>query len=95
MSQKRDHSDFEEGEVSDPEPNQHLQEHEHEQEHEPKRLKSTASHQRHQNAGIDATYGQKSVFSDIGNGSRTTIPIGQEDDFEDDTDAMAYLMSVR
>ena len=90
MSQKRDYSDLEEGEISDPEPEQ-----EHEAEPEPKRLKSTSSHQRHQNAGIDATYGQKSVFSDIGNGSVTTIPIGQEDDFEDDTDAMAYLMSVR
>lgn len=91
MSHKRDHSDLEDGEVSDTEPQLQHQEPE---EPEPKRLKSTSSQQRHQYAGIDATWGQKSVFSG-GFGNATTIPIGQEDDFEDDGDAMAYLMAVR
>ena len=47
----------------------------------------------HQNAHIDATWGQKYVFSSHENA--TTIPAGEESDFEDDADAMAYLMSVR
>jgi hypothetical protein len=53
---------------------------------------SNGKHQ-HQNAHIDPTWGQKYVFSSHENA--TTIPVGEESDFEDDADAMAYLMSVR
>jgi hypothetical protein len=57
-----------------------------------KRAKTHSSKTRqHQNSGIDPTWGQKYVFS----GSATTIPEGEESEFEDDSDAMAYLMSVR
>ncbi|KAH8170080.1 v-snare [Sarocladium implicatum] len=52
-----------------------------------------SKHQHHQNAHIDATWGQKYVFSS--HEHATTIPAGEESDFEDDADAMAYLMSVR
>ena len=63
-------------------------------EHEPKRSKKQHGKKRqHQNSGIDATWGQKYVFSNVVNA--TTIPAGEESDFEDDTDAMAYLNSVR
>ncbi|KAK0387679.1 hypothetical protein NLU13_3924 [Sarocladium strictum] len=54
--------------------------------------KSKSKHH-HQNAHIDPTWGQKYVFSSHENA--TTIPAGEESDFEDDADAMAYLMSVR
>jgi hypothetical protein len=54
--------------------------------------KSKSKHQ-HQNAHIDPTWGQRYVFSSHENA--TTIPAGEESDFEDDADAMAYLMSVR
>ncbi|KAM0432257.1 hypothetical protein ACHAPT_004795 [Fusarium lateritium] len=46
----------------------------------------------HQHSGIDPTWGQKYVFS---GGLTTTAPAGEESDFEDDTEAMAYLNSVR
>lgn len=101
MSQKRDFSDLEDGEVSDPEPppaskSKSQLEPEQQQQPEPKRLRTTSTHQRHQHAGIDATWGQKSVFSSGGSHrGATTIPDGLEDDFEDDSDAMAYLMAVR
>ncbi|KAH0491727.1 hypothetical protein TgHK011_003140 [Trichoderma gracile] len=59
-----------------------------------KRAKMSSSKTRqHQHSGIDPTWGQKYVFS--GTENATTIPEGEESDFEDDTDAMAYLMSVR
>lgn len=59
-----------------------------------KRAKTHSSKTRqHQNSGIDPTWGQKYVFS--GSENATTIPEGEESDFEDDSDAMAYLMSVR
>ncbi|PNP58892.1 hypothetical protein THARTR1_01140 [Trichoderma harzianum] len=59
-----------------------------------KRAKTNSSKTRqHQNSGIDPTWGQKYVFSSSGNA--TTIPAGEESEFEDDFDAMAYLMSVR
>ncbi|KAL6901539.1 hypothetical protein GGI43DRAFT_383150 [Trichoderma evansii] len=59
-----------------------------------KRAKTHGSKTRqHQNSGIDPTWGQKYVFS--GGKDATTIPEGEESDFEDDSDAMAYLMSVR
>ncbi|KAH8122056.1 hypothetical protein LI328DRAFT_169984 [Trichoderma asperelloides] len=64
--------------------------------HEPqtKRAKTHGSKTRqHQNSGIDPTWGQKYVFS--GSKDATTIPEGEESEFEDDSDAMAYLMSVR
>lgn len=59
-----------------------------------KRAKTNSSKTRqHQNSGIDPTWGQKYVFSSSENA--TTIPEGEESEFEDDSDAMAYLMSVR
>ncbi|KAL7800140.1 hypothetical protein V8C37DRAFT_364249 [Trichoderma ceciliae] len=59
-----------------------------------KRAKTHSSKTRHhQNSGIDPTWGQKYVF--YGSENATTIPEGEESDFEDDSDAMAYLMSVR
>ncbi|KAL7925783.1 hypothetical protein ACQKWADRAFT_282975 [Trichoderma austrokoningii] len=59
-----------------------------------KRAKTHSSKTRqHQHSGIDPTWGQKYVFS--GSKDATTIPRGEESDFEDDSDAMAYLMSVR
>ncbi|KAF4983159.1 hypothetical protein FZEAL_1382 [Fusarium zealandicum] len=60
---------------------------------EPKRSKKNSGKARqHQNSGIDPTWGQKYVFSGE---HTTTIPRGEESDFEDDGDAMAYLNSVR
>ncbi|KAL6826326.1 hypothetical protein V8C40DRAFT_243956 [Trichoderma camerunense] len=59
-----------------------------------KRAKTNSSKTRqHQHSGIDPTWGQKYVFSSSENA--TTIPAGEESEFEDDADAMAYLMSVR
>ncbi|PTB52402.1 hypothetical protein M431DRAFT_91752 [Trichoderma harzianum CBS 226.95] len=59
-----------------------------------KRAKPNSSKTRqHQHSGIDPTWGQKYVFSSSENA--TTIPAGEESEFEDDADAMAYLMSVR
>ena len=79
MSAKRALEDADEGEVH---------------EHEPKRAKKQSSKARqHQSSGIDPTWGQKYVFSNLPNA--TTIPAGEESDFEDDADAMAYLTSVR
>ncbi|KAM3514816.1 hypothetical protein MY11210_001540 [Beauveria gryllotalpidicola] len=46
-----------------------------------------------QSSSVDPNSGQKYVFATYHNA--TTIPVGEESDFEDDTDAMAYLMSVR
>ncbi len=98
MSLKREHEDLEDGEVSDhdPGPPQETEQDSVPQakQPQPKRLRTTASRQRHQHAGIDPTWGQKSVFSGFA-GVKTTIPDGQEDEFEDDSDAMAYLMAVR
>ncbi|RDA95347.1 hypothetical protein CP533_3442 [Ophiocordyceps camponoti-saundersi (nom. inval.)] len=47
----------------------------------------------HQSAAIDPTWGQKYVFS--GAADSSTIPYGEEADFEDDSEAMAYLRAVR
>ncbi|RDA89240.1 hypothetical protein CP532_0565 [Ophiocordyceps camponoti-leonardi (nom. inval.)] len=47
----------------------------------------------HQSAAIDPTWGQKYVFS--GAADVSTIPYGEEADFEDDSEAMAYLRAVR
>ncbi|KAF4454139.1 v-snare [Fusarium albosuccineum] len=60
---------------------------------ESKRSKKQGKTRQHQNSGIDPTWGQKYVFS--GADYKTTAPAGEESDFEDDTDAMAYLSSVR
>jgi hypothetical protein len=82
MSAKRDFEDIDEGEIDEP---------------EQKRPRNTKKHsaksRQHQNSGIDPTWGQKYVFSSLEDA--TTIPPGEESDFEDDADAMAYLMSVR
>ncbi|CEI69968.1 hypothetical protein FVEN_g7175 [Fusarium venenatum] len=79
MAAKRDFEDVDEGDASKP---------------TPKRSKKHGGKARqHQNSGIDPTWGQKYVFAD--NEHATTIPAGEESDFEDDADAMAYLNSVR
>lgn len=80
MSSKRDYEDDSDGHVSEP---------------TTKRVKkqSGKSRQQQQSSGLDPTWGQKYVFSN--QEAATTIPAGEESDFEDDTDAMAYLMSVR
>lgn len=79
MATKREFEDLDEGEVSKP---------------QPKRPKKQGGKTRqHQNSSIDPTWGQKYVFA--GNEHATTIPAGEESDFEDDADAMAYLNSVR
>ncbi|KAM0545142.1 hypothetical protein ACHAPJ_011488 [Fusarium lateritium] len=79
MATKRELEDLDEGEVSKPQPKR------------PKKQGGKA--RQHQNSGIDPTWGQKYVFS--GAEHATTIPVGEESDFEDDADAMAYLNSVR
>ncbi|KAF9776163.1 hypothetical protein IL306_005694 [Fusarium sp. DS 682] len=79
MATKRELEDLDEGEASNP---------------QPKRPKNQGGKARqHQNSGIDPTWGQKYVFA--GNGHTTTIPEGEEEDFEDDSEAIAYLNSVR
>ncbi|KAL2686980.1 hypothetical protein Neosp_004527 [[Neocosmospora] mangrovei] len=61
---------------------------------ENKRPKKQGSKARqHQHSNIDPTWGQKYVFS--GSGNATTVPAGEESEFEDDSEAMAYLSSVR
>lgn len=83
MATKRDYSDLDEGEVTDDDTS-------------PKRAKKLTGAQprrQHQHSAIDPTWGQKYVFSNLEDGS--SIPFGEEDDFEDDGDAMAYLRSVR
>jgi hypothetical protein len=87
-SSKRDHSDLEEGETSEPSPYSNKRPKQQQQQQQ----QSSKSRQ-HQNSGIDPTWGQKYVFSSCHDA--TTIPAGEESDFEDDADAMAYLMSVR
>lgn len=76
MATKRDLEDIDDGEITEP------------QSKRPR--KQNGKTRQHQNSGIDATWGQKYVFSNT-----TTIPAGEESDFEDDTDAMAYLSAVR
>ena len=80
MPHKRDYSDLDDGEIP---------------EAPPKRAKqhTSKSSRQQQNSSIDPTWGQKYVFSN--QDGATTIPDGEESDFEDDTDAMAYLASVR
>lgn len=76
---KRDFDEADDGEIQE--------------KHEAKRPKKQNSKSRqHQHSGIDPTWGQKYVFS---GSNATTIPPGEESDFEDDADAMAYLNSVR
>lgn len=58
----------------------------------PKRVK-TNKRPRNYNPSTDPTWGQKYVFSS--SNVATTIPAGEESEFEDDADAMAYLSSVR
>ncbi|VUC21385.1 unnamed protein product [Clonostachys rosea] len=81
MASKRDISDLDEGEVTEPEIKRK------------KKNYHSGGTRQHQNSSIDSTWGQKYVFS--GYGDATTIPPGEESDFEDDAEAMAYLMSVR
>lgn len=83
MSAKRDYDDVDEGEISDDEPSPKR----------PRRLTGAQSRHRHQHSAIDPTWGQKYVFSN--KGDATTIPYGEESDFEHDAEAMAYLRSVR
>ncbi|PHH61202.1 hypothetical protein CDD81_683 [Ophiocordyceps australis] len=80
MPAKRDYDDLESGETTEGSG--------------PKRRKySPRCRHQHQNSDIDATWGQKYVFS--AQTDATSIPYGDESDFEDDADAMAYLRSVR
>ncbi|KAH0593731.1 hypothetical protein MHUMG1_08482 [Metarhizium humberi] len=81
MSSKRELSDVDEGEVSEPDPKR------------AKKQTGAMPRHQHQNSSIDPTWGQKYVFSSLQDA--TTIPYGEESDFEDDADAMAYLLSVR
>ena len=79
MSSKRDYEELDSEQFSEP---------------ETKRAKKHGEKSRQQqNSGTDPTWGQKYVFSN--HGDSTTIPAGEESEFEDDADAMAYLMSVR
>ncbi|ATY58839.1 SNARE complex subunit Vam7 [Cordyceps militaris] len=57
---------------------------------EPERKRSRKSRPT-QNSSVDPDSGQKYVFANYHNA--TTIPVGEESDFEDDTDAMAYLIT--
>lgn len=79
MAVKREHDESDEGEISEP------------------NLKKARTQDKrphnNQSVGIDPTWGQKYVFSTVG--WATTIPPGEESDFEDDATAMAYLSSVR
>ncbi|KKA30516.1 hypothetical protein TD95_002073 [Thielaviopsis punctulata] len=54
---------------------------------------SSGKARQHQNAFIDSTFGQKYFFA--GQGTNTSVPNDEELDFEDDSEAMAYLSSVR
>lgn len=81
MPSKRELQDLDEGEISEPGPKR------------AKRQTGATPRHQHQNSSIDPTWGQKYVFSSLGDA--TTIPCGDESDFEDDADAMAYLHSVR
>lgn len=79
MAAKRDLLDLDQGELSEPEPK--------------RAKKGPKPRHQHQNSYIDPTWGQKYVFSS--SEDATTIPCGEEAEFEDDADAMAYLLSVR
>ncbi|TWU71903.1 hypothetical protein ED733_001899 [Metarhizium rileyi] len=81
MSSKRELSDVDEGEISEPSLKR------------AKKQTGAMPRHQHQNSSIDPTWGQKYVFSSLEDA--TTIPYGEESDFEDDSDAMAYLLSVR
>ncbi|GAB0137104.1 hypothetical protein EsDP_00005387 [Epichloe bromicola] len=81
MPSKRELQDLDEGEISEPGSKR------------AKRQTGATPRHQHQNSSIDPTWGQKYVFSSLGDA--TTIPYGDESDFEDDADAMAYLHSVR
>ncbi|KAG5978471.1 hypothetical protein E4U55_006182 [Claviceps digitariae] len=81
MASKREFLDLDQGETAEPESKRAR-----------RQTGATPRHQ-HQNSSIDPTWGQKYVFSSLEDA--TTIPYGEESDFEDDVDAMAYLQSVR
>ncbi|KAG6113081.1 hypothetical protein E4U31_001786 [Claviceps sp. LM219 group G6] len=81
MAAKRDLQDLDQGEPAEPAPKR------------AKKQTGAVSHHQHQNSSIDPTWGQKYVF--LSSNDASTIPRGQESDFEDDSDAMAYLLSVR
>ena len=50
---------------------------------------------KHNNSGIDQTYGQRGAFGSLQD-TTTTVPSWDSDlDCEDDGDALAYLRSVR
>ena len=57
-----------------------------------KRDQPASKQRQHQNAYMDPTWGQKYFFAgDLS----SSVPRDDELEFEDDTDAMAYLRSVR
>lgn len=87
MSSKRDYEEVDDDEYSsEPEPDTKRARRQH-------NGSSSSKARQHQSSGIDPTWGQKYVFSNYADA--TTIPVGEESEFEDDADAMAYLMSVR
>ena len=57
------------------------------------RREGASSVRKHQNAYMDPTWGQKYFF--LGQDATSTIPQDDDLDFEDDSDAMAYLRGVR
>lgn len=57
------------------------------------RREGASSKRNHQNAYMDPTWGQKYFF--LGQDATSTIPQDDDLDFEDDSDAMAYLRGVR
>lgn len=59
---------------------------------EPQNKRARKSRPKH-SSSVDPNSGQKYVFASYSNA--TTIPVGEESDFEDDADAMAYLKTVR
>lgn len=58
----------------------------------PKR-EGASSKRNHQNAYMDPTWGQKYFF--LGQDATSTIPQGEDLEFEDDSVALAYLRGVR
>lgn len=89
MAPKRDYSDVDDGQLTDSDSAS-------DGGPRPKRARKRTGARRfhfHQHAATDPTWGQKYVFSN--SGSQSTVPYGEESEYEDDADAMAYLRSVR
>ncbi len=81
MSAKRRHDS---GASSSPEEDSALQ--------SSKRPRMQAANKQQREAATDATYGQRCVFSSLGD---STVPSDDDLEFEDEGEALAYLRSVR